>query len=686
MPSLFFWFLAIGIAILYQFFDMSEPFFLYLFPSCPFCVKGIFLSTFIILYIFVLFHKPQVFCGVLLQETFVVLIVLLDSIFWLTNQSFDCLRCRDPPKWSGASMAVRLSKKAVSSPHWFDQPEWSDHLGFAPNLQRLYSILVQQEPPTPECGGSSLQMGMPMRNWKLSSSFPSIPIVLQYHLSNLKFYPLHFHLSSRSFSNEKMWNLKFLPLHSHLSSEFSSILSYFHLVLFFVVFDPFLIKFIAIVSFSSQATNGFLQIPRPQCILPVSRSRHSGRTSCNFTDRLPFHMTCIFLNSLCRLNDVSWSHFVLGGGITFRAHSSIKETSHGLNLLSFSLRIFVPCGSLFPSHMRQSVSFLFPVSVNVLEHAQMICHRSQVHLVPHVLNLLNSLLVVDSSSFHSSSSQSDLGLPESESSFDSHAESQILCASLSFMAFLLPSLALFWSLSIPSAGGLPFFSSTSLINTLRHRSAAVFVKLILSPEFPHHLCLPLHLVQTLSQLCAPQQPFLLCILSRFLGSRIFAQVDLLFPPFGIGMPQTFPHHTVRLLPILFVKDSIFVVSDSLEGQAFKVVPTSFIESQPSPSYLMSTKTIPDSFSFEPIFLSSWDPDFLYPIRARHRPSLSSSSSFHNSEEVIIALYTRIFCASFPPQILCSCRISCLSTKPCLPCSFDISWRSWCPLPLWSVLP
>ena len=63
----------------------------------------------------------------------------------------------------------------------------------------------------------------------------------------------------------------------------------------------------------------------------------------------------------------------------------------------------------------------------------------------------------------------------------------------------------------------------------------------------------------------------------------------LFPSLSIGMLQNVPHHTVRLLPFLFIKDSIFVIPDSLEDQAFNVFPSSFIESLPSCSCLMRRK-------------------------------------------------------------------------------------------------
>ena len=70
-----------------SFYHMSKQFFKYLLPSFHFCVKSRLLRTSTGQNIFIFIHTPQVFCGVLLHEVFVVLTVVLVSILRLISQS-----------------------------------------------------------------------------------------------------------------------------------------------------------------------------------------------------------------------------------------------------------------------------------------------------------------------------------------------------------------------------------------------------------------------------------------------------------------------------------------------------------------------------------------------------------------------------------------------------------------------
>ena len=98
--------------------------------------------------------------------------------------------------------------------------------------------------------------------------------------------------------------------------------------------------------------------PQQLCIQPMSPSHHLEGFFfffCNLGNCSPFHQMHVFLNPFRHLNH--------DGSIARRTHSSIEETSHCLDPLSFSHRIGVPNDPFFPCLMRQTVGFLVPFSV-----------------------------------------------------------------------------------------------------------------------------------------------------------------------------------------------------------------------------------------------------------------------------------------------------------------------------------
>ena len=123
----------------------------------------------------------------------------------------------------------------------------------------------------------------------------------------------------------------------------------------------------------------------------------SGRIFCNLDDCPPLHLVClpeIFRN----LNHICCFHFVLDLAITNSADTSIKETPHSFNPSFFFDHFGVPSSPFFSCHVCEMISFLILISVNVLEHVQVISHRTNVCYVQHVVRLLHhhsELLIVD---------------------------------------------------------------------------------------------------------------------------------------------------------------------------------------------------------------------------------------------------------------------------------------------------
>ena len=161
------------------------------------------------------------------------------------------------------------------------------------------------------------------------------------------------------------------------------------------------------IKFASRSKQTLPVRARQQIALAASTAAvHSASVIVASSGRTFATSTIVFHFIFCGLSSILSAIWIIKADTTLclilSSHRTLtpqsKKLLTALTCVPSSIKLEFHVAPFFSCHMCETISFLIPISVDVLEHVQMISHRPHVSLVRHVLRLSHhrsEFLIVD---------------------------------------------------------------------------------------------------------------------------------------------------------------------------------------------------------------------------------------------------------------------------------------------------